>query len=200
MNTPDMHRETESFTGNELDESWDEPVMVQDKTGVDSTAGDGFAQVLRKVPPRRAMALIALAAGLCLATVIYGIVPDLFWRQQIRSPRVYRFTISQMWKSLPEAPPLQFDSFIIPLKRSKTHSYLSVSLSLCFQEETLRRAIIEQEYAVRGIIFETLMKETNRSDTIPSLKTIKAAIVRVVNGRFTAGRISGVYITGYLAV
>ena len=197
MSASDTHGETEPFTGNELDESWDEPESPQNET--ETGISVGYRQpTFRKKGLRAIPVIVCFAAGICLSAIVYGILPGTVGKQQIRSPRVYRYVISETQE--PPVPSLQFGAFIIPLHKSKVYSYLSIGMAFDLQKESLRREMIEKKHTLRGVIYDTLMKETNRSGTIPSPETIKAFIVRRVNAVLTAGRINGVYINQYLSV
>jgi len=138
---------------------------------------------------------LCMMAGLTAIFLPYTRDPG---SSKLATPQVYRYAISD--SAAQPVRPLPFDAFIIPFSKGKTHSYVSISMTFNLPSDALRREMLGNTPAIRGVIYDTLLKETNRPGGGLSLDALKALITRSVNGVLAGGVIKGVYIDRYLAV
>jgi len=101
---------------------------------------------------------------------------------------------------IPEDQLLLFHSFVIPLKEKKGLTYMSLSISFNVPNKELRREIIAKTEQLRGIMYDILREEINKTEEIPPLEKIKGFLTRRVNMALSAGKVNEIYITKFLAV
>jgi flagellar basal body-associated protein FliL len=90
--------------------------------------------------------------------------------------------------------------FIIPFGSSTDLTYLSLNISFRLRNAELRAEMLQRQEWLRGMIFERLIREINRVETLPSLDEIKTLLMDEVNLHLTSGRIHEVYVTDFLIV
>jgi len=105
----------------------------------------------------------------------------------------YRFVI-------PKGSPVLFNAFVIPLKRNHMFTYILIDMAFNIREEILRKEIMEKKTELRGMIYDTLYQEINRTEMIPSVDALKTFVLQGVNSLLSVGKIDNVYVSQYLAV
>ena len=101
---------------------------------------------------------------------------------------------------IPKDQLLIFPSFVIPLKENKKFTYISLSIYFNLPNKEIMGEMIEKKGELRGIIYDILREEINKTEEVPSMPELKGFIVRGVNAALSAGKVNEIYITKYLAV
>jgi flagellar basal body-associated protein FliL len=96
--------------------------------------------------------------------------------------------------------PLIFDSFIIPFMEPDRFTYVSLSISFNVPNTEIKSEMIEKKHRIRGIIYDALRKEVNKTTEVPSLSKLKECILRVINKALPAGELNEVYLINFLTV
>ena len=139
-----------------------------------------------------------IAIGLCLLTGIgylylKGRVSDIRVDKEEKIPQFDR-------SGIPKDQLLIFPSFVIPLKENKKFTYISLSIYFNLPNKEVMGEMIEKKGELRGIIYDILREEINKTEEVPSMPELKGFIVRGVNDALSAGKVNEIYITKYLAV
>jgi flagellar basal body-associated protein FliL len=95
---------------------------------------------------------------------------------------------------------LIFDSFIIPFKKHNEFTYISLGVSFRLQNNELEREMTEKKDRIRGVLYEILKEEINRTDEIPPLENLKEYIIKGVNQLLATGKVTEAYLMDFLAV
>lgn len=98
------------------------------------------------------------------------------------------------------ARPIVFDGFVIPVKEHNKFTYISLGISFKPANNKLAEEMTAKRNLLRGIIYDTLEKEINRTREVPSLDKMKAHIIRRADQALTSGGIEGAYVIDFLAV
>lgn len=101
---------------------------------------------------------------------------------------------------IPKEQLLLFHSFVIPLKEKEGLTYISLSISFNVPNKELRQEMIEKKELLRGIMYHILRKEINRREEIPPIEKVKEFLKRSVNVALSAGKVTKISITKFLAV
>jgi flagellar basal body-associated protein FliL len=101
---------------------------------------------------------------------------------------------------IPKDQLLIFPSFVIPLKENRKFSYISLSIYFNLPNKEVMGEMIEKKGELRGIIYDILRAEINKTEEVPSMPELKGFIVRGVNAALSAGKVNEIYIIKYLAV
>jgi flagellar basal body-associated protein FliL len=140
-----------------------------------------------------------IAIGLCLLTGIgylylKGRVSNITVDKGGKIPQFDRLGI-------PKDQLLIFPSFVIPLiKENRKFTYISLSIYFNLPNKEIMGEMIEKKGELRGIIYDILREEINKTEKVPSMPELKGFIVRGVNAALSAGKVNEIYITKYLAV
>jgi len=182
--------EEEQASGNELDEPGDEESESIPEEE-DSKGIEGKFRENKRL-------LLCIAIGLCLFIGIGYLY--LKWKKS-NIPLNQKEETRQVNKlAIPEAQLLIFPSFVIPSKENGGFTYISLSISFNVPNKELKREMMEKKGQLRGIIYDMLREEIDKEKEIPSLKKLKECIIRAVNMTLSAGNVSEVYISKFLAV
>lgn len=196
----DELNESEEFSGDELDEitesredeggaskEWSQETSGDVK---EASLGTSFKPSVKK---KGVMVLIGLILGNMLAGGVFFI-----WFQH--SATKSRNTPIIIHQTVPPAKVVVFDLFVIPSNNTDLFSYVSIGMTFRIRKDLVYREVVEKQFLLRGIIYDVLAREINKTSNIPQLGTLKALIIRSVNKVLSAGNIHGVYIDQYLAV
>jgi len=141
---------------------------------------------------------LIIAMALCLSTGLGG--GYLRWQANNRNisnngevREVYRFPVLK--EQL-----LMFKSFVIPLKQNMKFTYMSMSISVNVLDKNVKKEVEEKEDQLRGIIYDSLKEEIDRSNEAPSLDRLKHVIETVTNKALSSEKVRGVFITEFLCV
>lgn len=97
-----------------------------------------------------------------------------------------------------------FGSFVIPIQQNNNFSYISLSIDFKMPNKELEIEMIRKKDQIRGIIYDILIKEINKSEELSILKEsfdkIKGFIIQRINEVVTNGKINEVYLRDFLAV
>jgi len=140
--------------------------------------------------------LLSIALGLCL---LIGIGYFYLKGKAFDIPKEEETTQLHRLK-IPKDQLLLFHSFVIPLKEKKGLTYISLSISFNVPNKELRREIIAKKEQLRGIMYDILREEINKTEEIPPLEKIKGFLTRRVNMALSGGKVNEIYITKFLAV
>jgi len=189
--------ETESISeggkvsGNELDES-----SMSEDVEAESISEDGNSKGIWAKHRGRKRVSLYIALGLCLLIGIGYFYPkgkafDMLQKEE--TTQLHRLKI-------PKDQLLLFHSFVIPLKEKKVFTYISLSISFNVPNKELGREIIAKKEQLRGIMYDILREEINKTEEIPPLEKIKGFLTRRVNMALSGGKVDEIYITKFLAV
>jgi flagellar basal body-associated protein FliL len=209
---------SQQSSGDELGESGDEgSESIKDEEKSQQSSGDELGEpgdegsesipdekkakdIWGKFRGKKRLSLF-IAIGLSLLT---GII-SLFYLKDEKSKTAFhqgkgpfRFKINSV--VIPKDQELVFQPFVIPLKKHKDFTYMSLSISFNLPNKELREELIEKKDQVRGTIYNILREEINKTNKVPPLEKIKVFIVRAVNMTLSTGKINEVYITHILSV
>jgi flagellar basal body-associated protein FliL len=139
-----------------------------------------------------------IAIGLCLLTGI----GYLYLKGRVSNIRVDKGgKIPQFDRlGIPKDQLLIFPSFVIPFKENRKFTYISLSIYFNLPNKEIMGEMIEKKGEFRGIIYDILREEINKTEEVPSMPELKGFIVRGVNAALSAGKVNEIYITKYLAV
>ena len=140
-----------------------------------------------------------IAIGLCLLTGI----GYLYLKGRVSNITVDKGgKISQFDRlKIPKDQLLIFPSFVIPLiKENRRFTYISLSIYFNLPNKEIMGEMIEKKGELRGIIYDILREEINKTEKVPSMPELKGSIVKGVNAALSAGKVNEIYITKYLAV
>jgi flagellar basal body-associated protein FliL len=202
MVSSNMQEDDKQFSGNELD-------GMEDEEGKPSAEEEDDLKDAKKeqAERRRILSPTALVAlSMLTLFILTGIgflylkkaKPDVVSGQnEIKKreviPSINRIAISKDQLFV-------FDSFIIPITEKKGFTYFSLSICFNMPNKELKEEIIENEAALRGIIFDRLRQEMSKTEEIPTIGTLKKFISGELNKSLSNGMIKEVYITKFLAV
>ena len=178
-------------SGNELDES-----SMSEDVETESISVEGNPKgIWAKYREKKRLSLF-IALGLCL---VIG-VGYFYMKEKAFDIPQEEETIQLHGLKIPEDQLLLFHSFVIPLKEKRGLTYMSLSISFNVPNKELRREIIANKEQLRGIMYDILREEINKTEEIPPLEKIKRFLTRRVNMALSAGKVNEVYITKFLAV
>ncbi len=95
---------------------------------------------------------------------------------------------------------LVFDSFVIPFRDHDKFTYLSLDISFRLMDEELAEEMTAKKELFRGIIYDLLREEVNKTSKLPPLDKLKKYIVEGVNNALSTGKVKEIYIIDFLAV
>jgi len=179
----------EQFTGNELDEDADgELQSIPCETNrQDSGRRHGGKRWLWP----------CVALGLCFAMGLG------YWSMRrvkiTAAPSEINKTLQQ-GLPVPRVQLIHFHSLVIPFHKSKDFTYLSFSISFCVPNNKVKEEMKRREVQLRGIIYDMLAQEINRSSGVAPLERLKELIIGGINGSLSEGAVREAYITRFLAV
>ncbi len=186
-----MQENDDQFSGDELDES---PKSIDEET--ESISEEMNSKGIWAKHSGKKSVSLCIALGLCL---LIGIGYFYLKEETYDMPQEEETTQLHRLK-IPEAQLLIFPSFVIPLKEKKGFTYISLSISLNVPNKELREEIIAKKEQLRGIIYDILREEINKTEEIPPLEKIKGFLTTRVNMALSAGKVNEIYITKFLAV
>jgi flagellar basal body-associated protein FliL len=102
--------------------------------------------------------------------------------------------------AIPREEILALDSFVIPAEGNKDFTYVFLSISMKLPNKEVKREVAEKERSLRGIIYDTLVREIANTEDVPTPESLKEFIIRGVNDALSTGRISEVFISKFLAL
>ena len=102
--------------------------------------------------------------------------------------------------AIPREEILTLDSFVIPAEGNKDFTYVFLSISVKLPNKEVKREVAEKQGSLRGIIYDTLVREIANTRDVPPPESLKELIIRGVNGALSTGRISEVFISKFLAL
>ncbi|MBW1672725.1 MAG: flagellar basal body-associated FliL family protein [Deltaproteobacteria bacterium] len=186
-----MQKNDDQFSGDELDESSKSIDEENESIPEEENSKGTWAKHRGK---KRVSLCIAL--GLCFLIGIgyfylKGKAFDIL--QEEETTQLHRLKI-------PKDQLLLFHSFVIPLKEKKGFTYISLSISFNVPNKELGREIIAKKEQLRGIMYDILREEINKTEEIPPLEKIKGFLTRRVNMALSGGKVNEIYITKFLAV
>ena len=195
------------FSGGELEEpgeeegesvSEDGQVSGDEEEGESVPEDEGPKGIWERYRGKTRLSLF-IAIGLCLLTGIgylylKGRVSNITVDKGGKIPQFDRLGI-------PKDQLLIFPSFVIPLiKENRKFTYISLSIYFNLPNKEIMGEMIEKKGELRGIIYDILREEINKTEEVPSMPELKGFIVRGVNAALSAGKVNEIYITKYLAV
>ena len=189
--------EEEQVSGDELDESGGELDEPEDEES-ESIREEGHSKSIERKFREKKRLLLCIAIGLCLFIGIGYLY--LKWKRSNIPLNQKEETRQVNRLAIPEAQLLIFPSFVIPFKENRGFTYISLSISFNVPNKELKREMMEKKGQLRGIIYDMLREEIHKEKEIPSLKKLKECIIRAVNMTLSAGNVSEVYISKFLAV
>lgn len=177
-----MDEDKEQFSGNELDDSEDNGQQEFPPETETESDKRGFKLKIRPA--------ILIAAGVFLLAGL-----GFFWllTQGQESGRPFRFLVRKDQL-------IRFNLFIIPYHNNNQFTYLSLDVSFKLPDKKLRLEMLQKREKLRGIIYEIMRQEINRTNQYPSLKKLKEIIVKGVNEVISNGKIHEIFVTDVLAV
>jgi flagellar basal body-associated protein FliL len=102
--------------------------------------------------------------------------------------------------AIPQEEILTLDSFVIPAEENMDVTYVFLSISIELPNKEVKWEVTEKERSLRGIIYDTLVREIANRKEIPPLERFKEIIARGVNGALSTGRVNQVFIGKFLAL
>lgn len=95
---------------------------------------------------------------------------------------------------------LVFEPFIVPFENTKDHTYIIVEVTFDVPDKILNNEFLEKRNRLRAIIYDIIINEVKRTETIPSIADLKQQIGREINAVLKNGKINGVFVTNFIAV
>lgn len=202
MVSSNIQEDNKKFSGDELDETEGEEVKP-----LSEEEDDLKASKEEQYKRRQALFPAALVA-LFIITLCVLIGIGSFYLKKIKPDKAFDQNeiktkgVMPSFKRMPISKDklFTFDSFIIPIAEKKGFTYFSLSICFNMPNKELKEEIIENEAALRGIIFDRLREEINKAGEIPFACKIKEFIAGELNKSLSKGVIKEVYITKFLAV
>jgi len=186
-----MQENDEQFSDDELDE-----LSKSDSEESESISEEGNSKGIWAKHRGKKRVSLCIALGLCL---LIGIGYFYLKEKAFDIPQEEETTQLHGLK-IPKDQLLLFPSFVIPLKEKKGFTYMSLSISFNVPNKELRQEIIAKKEQLRGIMYDMLREEINKTKEIPPLEKIKGFLTRRVNMALSAGKVNEIYITNFLAV
>lgn len=205
MDSFDIQEGEESFSGNELDEIEDEEgkedrLFPEEE---DESKNTEREQKSRKPILSPVVLVVLIMLTLCISAGIGFLYlkkakPDTVSvqkevREKELTPLVKRIAV-------PKDQLFSFESFIIPITEKEGFTYFFLSICFNMPNKELKEEIIENESVLRGIIFDRLREEINKTAEIPPVGTIKKFVSAELNKYLSNGVIKELYVTKFLAV
>jgi flagellar basal body-associated protein FliL len=187
----DIKAGAEQFSGNELNE------VVEEE---DETTSEEEDQERPHSPKKgRRGVWVGMAVGLFCLLIGVGY---LYWERAKPAAvphREKRSTAVGNVGSLNDYM-LVFDPFVIPFKGGGEYTYLLLSISLKLPNKQLKREITEVKEQIRGILYDALKEEINKTEDIPSVQELKDFLSEGLDVVLNKGKVDDVYITKFLAL
>ena len=95
---------------------------------------------------------------------------------------------------------LVFDSFVIPFREHDKFAYLSLDISFRLMDRELAEEMTAKRDLLRGIIYDILREEVNKTGKLPLLDELKEHIIEGVNKALSSGKVKEAYVVDFLAV
>ena len=189
MISSDKEENDEQFSGSELDESADKASETV-QTEKDSK---GVGRVYRE---KKTLSL-CIVIGLCF---FIGIGYLYLKVKKHNIPHQKEGTAQFDTLAIPKDQLLIFSSFVIPFEENRRFTYISLSIYFNLPNNELKGEMMEKKGELRGMIYQILKEEINKTEEVPSLEKLKAFVIEGVNAALSAGKVNEVYITRFLAV
>lgn len=146
----------------------------------------------RKIFTGKIIGLVALATCL-VAFITYSLVRKEPEVKNIPEP-------DKEVSAVVEEKALVFEPFIVPFENTKDHTYIIVEVTFDVPDKILHGELLEKRNRLRAIIYDIIINEVKRTETIPSISELKQQIGREINAILENGKINGVFVTNFIAV
>jgi len=133
---------------------------------------------------------IAAAVSLCLLT---GAGYLSLQNKKEKAPEAIKLSV-KVGRSL------VFDSFVIPFREHDKFAYLSLDISFRLKDQEVAEEMTTKRDMLRGIIYDLLREEVNKTGKLPQVDKLKKYIVEGVNNALSTGKVREAYIVDFLAV
>ena len=193
----------ESISGDEQDESISgdelESEREYEETTKEKDAEDRKEKYKGKNKPivsiagnykRKRKLFIASAIGLCLLT---GAGYLSLQNKEEKAPEAIKLPVMS-------GRSLVFDSFVIPFREHDKFAYLSLDISFRLMDRELAEEMTAKRDLLRGIIYDILREEVNKTGKLPLLDELKEHIIEGVNKALSSGKVKEAYVVDFLAV
>ena len=193
----------ESISGDEQDESISgdelESEREYEETTKEKDAEDRKEKYKGKNKPiisiagnykRKRKLFIASAIGLCLLT---GAGYLSLQNKEEKAPEAIKLPVMS-------GRSLVFDSFVITFREHDKFAYLSLDISFRLMDRALAEEMTAKRDLLRGIIYDILREEVNKTGKLPLLDELKEHIIEGVNKALSSGKVKEAYIVDFLAV
>ncbi len=193
----------ESISGDEQDESISgdelESEREYEETTKEKDAEDRKEKYKGKNKPivsiagnykRKRKLFIASAIGLCLLT---GAGYLSLQNKEEKAPEAIKLPVMA-------GRSLVFDSFVIPFREHDKFAYLALDISFRLMDRALAEEMTAKRDLLRGIIYDILREEVNKTGKLPLLDELKEHIIEGVNKALSSGKVKEAYIIDFLAV
>jgi flagellar basal body-associated protein FliL len=193
----------ESISGDEQDESISgdelESEIEYEETTQEKDAEDRKEKYKGKNKPivsiagnykRKRKLFIASAIGLCLLT---GAGYLSLQNKEEKAPEAIKLPVMA-------GRSLVFDSFVIPFREHDKFAYLSLDISFRLMDRALAEEMTAKRNLLRGIIYDILREEVNKTAKLPPLDELKEHIIEGVNKALSSGKVKEAYVVDFLAV
>ncbi|MBL7179784.1 MAG: flagellar basal body-associated FliL family protein [Desulfobacterales bacterium] len=191
MTSVSTERNDEKFSGNELDE----PIPVNESVEPNAEGSKGSPKEIEPKDPEKKYKgkrklFVYAAIGLCfLAGAVY------YYRNNKKDEPSRIDRLSAQPGSL-----LIFDSFVIPFNGHSEFTYISLSVSFKVPNNEVEKEMKGKRDRLRGVLYEMLKEEINRTAEVPALEKLKEYIIKRVNQLLSTGKVTEAYIMDFLAV
>jgi flagellar basal body-associated protein FliL len=195
LDEPDFKDELdESISGDEL-----ESEIEYEETTQEKDAEDRKEKYKGKNKPivsiagnykRKRKLFIASAIGLCLLT---GAGYLSLQNKEEKAPEAIKLPVMA-------GRSLVFDSFVIPFREHDKFAYLSLAISFRLMDRELAEEMTAKRDLLRGIIYDILREEVNKTAKLPPLDELKEHIIEGVNKALSSGKVKEAYVVDFLAV
>ncbi|MBW1751600.1 MAG: hypothetical protein JRJ46_00505 [Deltaproteobacteria bacterium] len=193
----------ESISGDEQDESISgdelESEREYEETTKEKDAEDRKEKYKGKNKPivsiagnykRKRKLFIASAIGLCLLTGAGYLSSQ---NKEEKAPEAIKLPVMS-------GRSLVFDSFVIPFREHDKFAYLSLDISFRLMDRALAEEMTAKRDLLRGIIYDILREEVNKTGKLPLLDELKEHIIEGVNKALSSGKVKEAYVVDFLAV
>jgi len=195
MTSFDQKKKAEQFSGNELDDTEGEAYKPFSEEKFSTETEEQYKKE-RKLS-------LWLVVALCFLTgtgifYLYSRLACTSSEDKKINNKVEAFQIDKF--SAQKDYSINFNSFIIPYYQYSKYTYISLSISLALPNKELKQEMIRRKDQLRGIIYDILKEEVNKSKEVPSLEILKELITIGFNQALLNGEVDDIYITDFLSV
>jgi len=97
-------------------------------------------------------------------------------------------------------PVVAFDPFLIPLGEKSKYTFISLSFSMELPNGQSGKDIKEKMTELRGLLYDTLKEDFQKSEGIPLIQAVKDGIDRALHRALPGQRVKDVFISQFLAL